>query len=331
VNISVVICTRDRHETIGQAVESVAECEYASFDIHVMDQSTSSLTRDIVQRLAARFEAKCPIQHHHLEKIGLSRAYNAGVRASDGSTIACADDDVIVPADWLSKIARAFDEDPQAGLVFGQVLIPASLAAACHDGSVVPSFTFAQRRRVARGGSFTAFGMGANMAFRRSLFEQVGGFDEALGGGGPLRSAQDFDFAYRAYRLATTILMVPDVQVDHYGVRTSEQWPHTLANYGTGDGSFYAKHIRCGDALALWLFLKVLLRAHARWIRRVVKARRWLDDPYASHLLQGVREAAKFAIDRKYRLFRETQNAEMTVTAANAVTPSRRGDGQTRG
>jgi GT2 family glycosyltransferase len=164
------------------------------------------------------------------------------------------------------------------------------------------------------------------MAFRRSLFEQVGGFDEALGGGGPLRSAQDFDFAYRAYRRATPILMVPEVRVDHYGVRTREQWPQTLANYGTGDGAFYAKHIRCGDALALWLFLKVLLRAHARRIRRVSKARRWLDDPYASHLLRGVREAAKFAIDRKYRLFRETQAAGMTVTPANVVTPSGRGE-----
>lgn len=323
MKISVVICTRDRHEMIGQAVESVAECDYASFDVHVMDQSTNALTRDIVQPLATRFAATCRTHYHHLDKAGLSRAYNAGVRASDGDIIACTDDDVVVPGDWLTNIGRAFEDDTQAGLLFGQVLVPDSLKAACRHGTVVPSFTFDRRQRVVKGGGFKAFGMGANMAMRRELFEQVGGFDEALGGGGPLRSAQDFDFAFRSYRLGTAILMAPEVRVDHYGTRTREQWPQTLENYGIGDGAFYAKHIRCGDALALWLFLTVLMRAQVRRIRRLLQEGRWPDDPYGLHLLYGVRAASKFAIDRKYRLFRETHNATMAVTAANMITTKR--------
>ncbi len=42
--ISVVICTRDRADLIGQAVESVAACDYPAFDLHVMDQSTDGGT-----------------------------------------------------------------------------------------------------------------------------------------------------------------------------------------------------------------------------------------------------------------------------------------------
>lgn len=331
MKVSVVICTRDRHEMIGQSVASVAECDYPSFDIHIMDQSTTPLTRAVVQQLTMRFAAKCRIHYHHLDQAGLSRAYNAGVRASDGDIIACTDDDVVVPGDWLTQIARAFADDPQAGLVFGQVLVPESLTAACRDGTVVPSFTFDRRRRVVKGEGFTAFGMGANMAIRRALFEQVGGFDEALGGGGPLRSAQDFDFAFRTYRIGTAILMAPEVRVDHYGTRTAEQWPRTLENYGIGDGAFYAKHIRCGDALALWLFFKVIIRAPVRRIRRLLREGRWRDDPYAMHLFHGVRAASKFAIDRKHRLFRETQSAKMAVTPANAISTSSRGDDQAHG
>ena len=41
------------------------------------------------------------------------------------------------------------------------------------------------------------YGMGANFAARRGLMERVGGFDEILGGGGPLKSSQDFDLQYR--------------------------------------------------------------------------------------------------------------------------------------
>jgi GT2 family glycosyltransferase len=166
--------------------------------------------------------------------------------------------------------------------------------------------------------------MGANMAIRRSLLERVGGFDEALGGGGPLRSSQDFDFAYRTYHFGMAILLVPEVKVDHYGTRTEEQWPATMKAYGIGDGAFYSKHIRCGDPLALWLFAKVLLVSGGRQVKHLLKEKRVKRDEYAANLFTGVRDAAKFDIDKKTRLFRETRNAKLTVTEANAVTGVKR-------
>jgi hypothetical protein len=82
VNVSVVICTRNRPDTIGQALQSVAECEYPSFDVHVMDQSTDDQTQKVVEEIASRFAHKLKINYHHLEKAGLSRAYNLGIAAS---------------------------------------------------------------------------------------------------------------------------------------------------------------------------------------------------------------------------------------------------------
>jgi len=140
------------------------------------------------------------------------------------------------------------------------------------------------------------------------------------------RELADSDFAFRTYRFGMAILLLPEVQVVHYGARTSEQWVDTCRNYGIGDGAFYSKHIRCGDGLALRLFLAGLLRIRARQIVRLVTQRRWRGDPYADHLFHGVREAWKFAIDRERRLFRETPRARMVATPANAVTPSPRGD-----
>jgi GT2 family glycosyltransferase len=324
VKISVVICTRDRHETVGQALESVAKCDHPEFDILVMDQSTNQLTREIVERLAAQFQGKCVIEYHHLEKAGLSRAYNAGIRAARGEIVAGTDDDVIVPLDWLTHIAKAFHADPQAGLLYGQVMVPESLKGAVASGVEVPSLTFATARRLIKGTPFEVFGMGANMAMRRSLFERIGGFDEALGGGGPLRSSQDFDFAYRTYLTGMAILLQPEVTVDHYGTRTSDQWPQTLRAYGIGDGAFYAKHIRCGDPRALWMFAKLLARQGGKRVRARLRDGRWTDDPYAWHLLVGVREAAKFGVDRARRLYLEGERGKMTVTAANAVTATTR-------
>jgi O-antigen biosynthesis protein len=320
VNVSVIICTRNRPDTIGQALESVAECDYPSFDVHVMDQSTDQLTQKVVEDLAARFAAKLKINYHHLEKAGLSRAYNLGIAASSGEIVACTDDDVVVPKDWVAQVAKAFDADPQAGLLYGQVLIPASLVEAERNGLIVPSLPIPKYERLVKGGTrYKVFGMGANYALRRSILDRVGPFDEALGGGGPLRSSQDFDFAYRVYRAGYAVILVPDVKVDHYGSRSGEQWPGTLKAYGVGDGAFYSKHIRCGDPLAMMLFGRLLLWTTARYAKWAVLKRKFALDDYTRHLFVGIRDASKFAIDPKHRLYRETAKAKMTVTDANVV------------
>jgi GT2 family glycosyltransferase len=321
VYVSVVICTRNRPDTLGQALESVAECEYPSFDVHIMDQSTDDQSQKVVEAIAARFTHKLKINYHHLEKAGLSRAYNLGIAASTGEIIACTDDDVVVPKDWVAQIAKAFGGDQQAGLLYGQVLIPKSLIEAERNGLVVPSLPIPRYARMIKGGTrYKVFGMGANYALRRSILDRVGPFDEALGGGGPLRSSQDFDFAYRVYRAGYAVILVPDVKVDHYGSRTGEQWPGTMKAYGVGDGAFYSKHIRCGDPLAMMLFGKVLLSAGTRYAKTALLKRQLGHDDYMSHLFVGIRDAAKFAIDRKHRLYRETARGKMTVTEANAVT-----------
>ncbi|MCC6730427.1 MAG: glycosyltransferase family 2 protein [Chthonomonadales bacterium] len=323
--ISVVVCTRDRHDTVGQALESILDCAYSPFDLHVMDQSVADDTRGIVESMAASPVASGRLFYHHLDRAGLSRAYNAGFAATGGAIVAMTDDDVVVPADWLSRIAEAFAGDAGAGLLYGQVLIPESLNDAHTRGLIVPALPIPRRERLCRGQGFRVFGMGANMALRRALLDDVWGFDEALGGGGPLRSSQDFDLAYRAYRAGWAILLAPEVRVDHYGTRTLEQWPGTMRNYGIGDGAFYSKHVRCGDGFALWLLLRQLARAAGREARSLLRRGRLEPDLYGRSVLVGIGEARRFAIDRRYRLYRETASGRMEVTQANAVTGARRG------
>lgn len=315
------MCTRNRPDTLGQALESVAECDYPTFDVHVMDQSTDDRSQKVVEEIAARFAHKLKINYHHLDKAGLSRAYNLGIAASTGEIVAGTDDDVVVPKDWVAQVARAFAADNEAGLLYGQVLIPESLQEAERNGLVVPSLPIPRYERMIKGGTrYKVFGMGANFALRRSILDRVGPFDEALGGGGPLRSSQDFDLAYRVYRAGFAVILVPEVKVDHYGSRTGDQWPGTMKAYGVGDGAFYSKHIRCGDLRAMLLFSNVLFWRAARYARTALRLRKFYRDDYTISLFVGIRDASRFAIDPKYRLYRETARAKMTVTEANIVT-----------
>ena len=320
MKISVVVCTRDRPDMIGTAIESIAECEYPNFDIHIMDQSTNTQTKEIIENICAKLQGAPPINYHFLEKAGLSRAYNSGIRVSDGDIVAFSDDDCILPKDWLSLIEREFVSDPEVDLLYGQVMIPKSLMEDAMTGKIiVPCLQF-KRERLSLKDNFHVIGMGANMAIRRLIVAKVKGFDEALGGGGPLRSAQDYDFAYRTYKFGSAIILAPEVLADHYGTRLPEQWPVTSQNYGIGDGAFYAKHIRCGDIKAFWMLTKLIARSWAKELKSILTTGKWNKDLYGRFLFKGVKEASKFGIDKTFRLYVETEHGKMTVTNANAVT-----------
>ena len=299
--VSVVICTRDRPDTIGSALDSVAAQDYPDFEVLVIDQSRGDETERIVEEARRR----CPgIRLVRLRTPGLSRAYNTGVREARSELLAFTDDDVVAPPDWLRSIALAFADNPGAGLLYGQVLIPPELASRENRDGVTPALTIPRREVLDRRHGFHVFGMGANFAARRTLFERVGDFDEVLGGGGPLQSSQDFDFVYRVFRAGESTLLEPDVVVYHHGFRSNEEWPATMRSYGVGVGGFCFKHVRLGDPYAAWMLCQFLAVATARVLKRLLTLRpagnHWA---FLSHIVAGMRRSLRFRIDRPRRLY----------------------------
>jgi GT2 family glycosyltransferase len=293
--IACVMCTVGRHDTIARAAGSVLANAYDNFEVIVVDQSADTLTRDALEPLMGDSR----LRYIHTDRKGLSRAYNIGIAATTAPIIAFTDDDCVADAGWLAATALVFAQYPDVDMLYGQTLAPLDGDPA----SVVPGLSFAEPKILGHGHARPIIGMGANFALRRSLIERVGPFDETLGGGAPLRSSQDFDFQYRAYRAGALIRLSPEVKVDHYGARTrGEQWPRTLEAYGIGDGAFYWKHVRCGDLTALRLMTqrmsKLLLREMVNPLRR--RSSHW---PYLVACWRGLRESMKFEVDRKSRLY----------------------------
>jgi len=235
----------------------------------------------------------------HSDRVGLSAAYNLGINEARGDLLAFTDDDCLVPTGWLSAIEQAFSEVQDADLLYGSVVGAAELSG---PGHYVPALVMPPRTRISRADVFRIYGMGANFAARRGLFAKIGGFDEALGGGGPLRSSQDHDLSYRAFQAGLVTLLEPSVEVQHFGVRTRDQWPALIRAYATGDAAFRLKHARCGDGLAIRLFAGGLLEVVARTAFRV--ARR---NPSAFAHLRGFVEGSwlslRFKVDRGRRLY----------------------------
>ncbi len=316
-SIAVIICTRNRPDMIPMAIESVLKCDYPKFSVHVMDQSTDKLTHDYIQSVAANDSR---LHYHYLEQPGLSRSYNAGFQITDEPYIACTDDDVVVPQDWLTKVATRFAADPMVGLIYGQVLIPDALATKAAEGVIVPALSIEKLEFLNKNhNNFKTFGMGANCMIRRAMLNDTIGFDEALGGGAPLRSSQDFDMSYRAYQAGWTVCLDPDIVVDHYGTRLREQWADTMANYGVGDGAYYGKHKRLGDAWASKMLRQRRLRLAISRITSVF-GKRLSDHDYLAHLDKGISLGNSFDIDPKTRLYKTRDGSAFGVSESNKVT-----------
>ncbi|HMQ34933.1 MAG TPA: glycosyltransferase, partial [Chloroflexaceae bacterium] len=170
----------------------------------------------------ARVVAEGPFRYEREERPGLNWARNRGLAAARHPIVAYVDDDARAASGWLRGLAAAFG-DPEVAAVTGLV-VPAQLE------------TPAQRRfeeyggmgkgslpRTFRGGALRprdliaahAVGVGANMAFRREVFEHVGRFDPALDVGTPAQGAGDLDMFHRVLAAGLTLRYEPAAVVAH--------------------------------------------------------------------------------------------------------------------
>jgi GT2 family glycosyltransferase len=182
-DVTVVICTRDRPEGLARCLSALGRSTAPPGDIIVVDNAPTS---DATRRLVA---ATPGFRYVHEPRPGLDIARNAGLAAARTDIVAYTDDDAEPHPDWTWRIRQAF-EGPSVVAVTGLVL-PAELDTQAqvlfedHAGfgrgydrrDFGPEFLAGHRRS---GAPVWEIGAGANMAFRRTAVEAVGGFDERL-------------------------------------------------------------------------------------------------------------------------------------------------------
>lgn len=254
--VTVVVSTRNPDARIVQTVDSILASDHPCFRLCLVDQSDRVAVRDL---LGARLDDP---RLHYLsgDRVGLSAGRNAGVRwASSSDVIAFTDDDCAVAPTWLSRITAPFAADPRIGIVFGTV------TPAPHDPALgfLPSYT---RATPFLGRSIFdkhhIEGMGASMAIRRSIWDALHGFDEHLGAGAPLRSAEETDFVIRALLAGVFAFETPDAVVVHAGFHPWAEAPRVLRDYLHGIGAALAKNLKRGH----WEVLAVAGRLAWRFV-----------------------------------------------------------------
>src|SRR5688572_26657813 len=176
---AVVVATRNRGKKISALIESVVANVARDFEMVIVDQSTSDETKIAV----APFLADPRIRYVSSELAGTSRARNLGISLTSAPFIVITDDDCIVPVHWLGGLTQPFEDCPRVGVVFCNVdPVPVSTPG------YTPHVHFPRNRTIstasmAWSSARRGLSLGAGMAIRRRVVQEVGGFDEVLGPG----------------------------------------------------------------------------------------------------------------------------------------------------
>jgi glycosyltransferase involved in cell wall biosynthesis len=212
MDLSIIICSYNRYKLARESAAAVATS--SSFDRSKMELIVVENT-PLQQRKA--FELHSDARMVVCDEPGLSHARNAGIAASSGKIVAFVDDDAVVSDQWCTAVLTAFALAPKAAI---------------GGGRTVPRFTSETRPpwyydALAHYLSCIDWGphihpiepgqwiVGANMAFRREVFEQAGYFDPALGrkGEASLLSNEEIAMFKRVGR--ENVYYFPDMLAEH--------------------------------------------------------------------------------------------------------------------
>ncbi len=262
-SLTVAICTKDRPEHLARCLASLmkvklqrnasqstkgnAPASYA-FEILVIDNAPSDArTRELVASIQASIQNVRYVQE---PRPGLDFARNRALCEASGELIAFLDDDVTVDSLWLCGLVEAWAENKDAAAFTGLVL-PYKLEAEAQvlfekRGGFRRGFEKLRYGQTLPGNSVYPcgpgiFGTGCNMAFRRDLLLQLGGFDEALDTGRPLPGGGDLDIFYRIIRAGHPLVYEPKFLAFHEHRHDLEGLRRQYWSWGLGLMAFITK------------------------------------------------------------------------------------------
>lgn len=256
-HFALVLCTRHRPPSAKRALDSILAARPFPSLVVIVDQAGSSSLDHLRE-----FDEWPGVIRIHDKGTGLSRGRNIGTAAAEvagASIVAYTDDDCTVDPKWLAGLDSAFASAADVALVFG------TTKAAEHDREqgTIPSYEV-QKNAIHRGLASKPHieGMGACMAVRVDAWNQIGGFDEHLGAGTPLASAEENDLSIRFLQVGFAVAETRGASVTHHGLRNGSEVASLVAGYMQGSGAATAKMVRIGGLPAI----RALATIGKRWI-----------------------------------------------------------------
>ena len=189
MKLTVLIPTYNRAESLRKTLRSMSRAEKPdglTVEIIVVDNNSSDGTPQVVEEMRSAFTAST-LRYLFESKQGRSFALNTGISAADGDLVTAVDDDEEIAVDWFTEVYRTFRERwDELDFVGGKILPnwevepppwvePLKAGVICWRDFGDEEWVYTPDSPLLTGG---------HGIFKRSLFDDLGGYDENVGAKG---------------------------------------------------------------------------------------------------------------------------------------------------
>lgn len=244
--------------TIRRPLELVEKSVRSSLDqnewvkVLLMDQNQQPLL------FSNEVESNPRFKHIYCSVPAVSMARNRAEYAADTDWIIFCDDDGYLENGYVQKLLILMQENPMVEIFAGAI-------KRIDNGDF-----YSQRHAI--GGNMKWFWntkllMGSNFVIKRSVFEQLGKFDERFGAGAKFGSSEETDLAWNAFFHQKIMRYSPELVVFHVPPFAGEFEAEVSKafRYGVGKGALVRKWLEAGK---MWVFFEFF----EMWVVPLIKA-----------------------------------------------------------
>lgn len=261
---SILIPAHNEEMVIDKTLEAMVQLKYPKekLEVIVINDNSSDNTGAIVDDFAVRYPFIKPLHTKppHGGK-GKSGALNQGLKHSTGEVIAVYDADNVPEPEAIYNLALGLNKDKKAGAVVGKFRVLNANKNMLTRMINIETLTF---QWLAQAGRWFWFKMttipGTNFAIRRSILEELGGWDEKA-------LSEDTELSFRVYNMGYYIRFFPAAITWEQEPENLKVWWKQRTRWARGNeyvigkyllGFFKLKNKKIGLDLFYFLFTYIL-------------------------------------------------------------------------
>ena len=286
-SVSILIPTHNRAVGLGQTLETVRAVRVpqgCAVELLVIANACTDDTRAVVEGMAAGFAFSVRVIEE--PAVGLSHARNRGIREAHSEILVFLDDDVGLESGWLEGLLEGFafpTDGKPVDIVAGKVTLwwrdverPAWLET--RSEHLLSCVDYGEQVIELKS---PGLAIGANLAFRRALADEIGTFTGLGRQGNKVFGGEETEFLDRALKAGHRMFYAPRAAVKHL-VAAARIEPAYLckAAFANGVTRAFMRNpftlftaallaMRYGFRSLLYLFLEVMfypLAMKRRWV-----------------------------------------------------------------
>lgn len=220
--VSIVIAALNSEQTIGECLKSVFELSYPEDLLEVI--LIDGFSRDATVKIAEKYPVKI-----FTVPLNAPAAYNYATKIIKGEVLGLIDADAKVEKEWLNKLVVHLNDPLVAG-------VSGDIETWNTENGWARSIGYDMKNRYARLGKYASRIATMNLLLRKSVLQEIGGFDEAL------PAQYDTDLGFRLTSKGYKIVFEASAKCYHFNRPTLRAYFKQQLQYGKNTIKLYFKH-----------------------------------------------------------------------------------------